>query len=121
LRRATKNPSPPQRLDLDHTPVSRVEWPVIGDCGRIGRERPQLHLAAHAVRGAEARDADALLARAAHGSGQLAAGAAAAGLGAEAALAALLGLRLAFLARHRLLGLLRGSRLAIPAASKESA
>src|SRR5262249_44434169 len=108
----------PQRLDLDHAAVGGLERTVSGDRTRIGRERPQLDLAAHAVRGAEARDADALLVRAAHGSGQLAAGAAA-GLGAEAALAASSARALRSLRGTAFSGLLRASRLAMPAASRK--
>jgi len=54
----------PQRLDLDRAAVGGRERAVVGDRGRIGRERPQLDLAAHAVRGAQPGDADALLGRA---------------------------------------------------------
>src|ERR1700722_7185775 len=109
-----------QRLDLDHAAVGGLERAVIDDRGRIGRERPQLDLAAHTVRGAQPGDANALTALRArrHSPDQLAAGAA--GLGAAAAaLAASSAFALRSLRGTARSGLLRGARLATPAASRK--
>src|SRR5262249_6891457 len=106
----------PQHLDLDEAPVGGLERAIAGDGGRFGRERPQLDLAAHAMRGADPGDADALprLRARRHVSGQHAAGPGAAPPLAAASARALRSLR-----GTAFTGLLRGWRLAMPAASRK--
>src|SRR5262249_5766678 len=108
-------PGGPQRLDLDRAPVGGLEGSVVDDCRRIGRERPQLDFAAHAVRSAQPGDVSAWLGRARRpGSARRQEA-----LGAEAAWAASSARSLRSLRGTAFSGLLRASRLAMPAASRK--